>query len=50
MSNKSEFGAAIQNWVREVVSGGPKSIAPRLVSSAERPGGWSLFGKTVGVS
>jgi pilus assembly protein CpaE len=50
MSNKSEFGAAIQNWVREVASGGPKSNAPRLVSSAERPGGWSLFGKTVGVS
>lgn len=50
ISNKSEFGAAIQSWMREVVNGGQQGKAPRLVNSAERPGGWSLFGKTVGVS
>lgn len=48
-STKSEFGAAIQNWAKDLIAG-PTKPALQAVSSQQRTGGWSLFGKTVGAS
>jgi len=49
-SGKSEFGAAIRNWAREVIAAAQSKNGPRVVPSSQRAGGWSIFGKTVGAN
>lgn len=49
-SNNSDFSAAIRNWARQLIAGRENKNAPRPTASSERAPGWSLFGKTVGVS
>src|SRR5579859_7122121 len=49
-SGKSDFGAAVQKWAKETIAAAQNKNAPRLLTPAERPSGWSLFGKVAGAN
>src|SRR5579859_4664 len=49
-SGKSEFGAAIRNWAREVIAAAQSKNGPRVAPPSQRAGGWSIFGKPVGAN